>query len=56
VKQTAQLATQKAKYVSESAQRATPGIREWEKSATDSIEAMKQIREQMESIAESIVA
>ncbi len=55
VKQTAQLATQKAKYVSESAQRATQISEIGKKSATESIEAMKQIREQMESIAESIV-
>lgn len=55
VKQTAQLATQKAKYVSESAQRAAQVSDSGKKSAVDSIEAMKQIREQMESIAESIV-
>jgi len=55
VKQTAQLATQKAKYVSESAQRATQISENGKKSAAESIDAMKQIREQMESIAESIV-
>jgi methyl-accepting chemotaxis protein len=55
VKQTAQLATQKAKLVSESAQRATQVSESGRKSAADSIEAMKQIREQMESIADSIV-
>jgi methyl-accepting chemotaxis protein len=55
VKQTAQLATQKAKYVSESAQRAAQVSESGKKSAADSIEGMKQIREQMESIAESIV-
>lgn len=55
VKQTAQLATQKAKYVSESAQRAAQVSESGKKSAADSIDAMKQIREQMESIAESIV-
>jgi methyl-accepting chemotaxis protein len=55
VKQTAQLATQKAKFVAESAQRATQVSESGKKSAADSIEAMKQIREQMESIAESIV-
>jgi methyl-accepting chemotaxis protein len=55
VKQTAQLATQKAKYVSESAQRAAQVSESGRKSAADSIDAMKQIREQMESIAESIV-
>ena len=55
VKQTAQLATQKAKFVSESAQRATQVSESGKRSAADSIDAMKQIREQMESIAESIV-
>jgi methyl-accepting chemotaxis protein len=55
VKQTAQLATQKAKYVSESAQRAALVSENGKKSAIESIDAMKQIREQMESIAESIV-
>jgi methyl-accepting chemotaxis protein len=55
VKQTAQLATQKAKYVSESAQRAAQISENGKKSAIESIDAMKQIREQMESIAESIV-
>jgi methyl-accepting chemotaxis protein len=55
VKQTAQLATQKAKFVSESAQRAAQVSENGKRSAADSIEAMKQIREQMESIAESIV-
>jgi methyl-accepting chemotaxis protein len=55
VKQTAQLSTQKAKFVSESAQRATQVTDSGKKSVAESIEAMKQIREQMESIAESIV-
>jgi methyl-accepting chemotaxis protein len=55
VKQTAQLATKKAKYVAESAQRASQVSDNGKKSAADSIDAMKQIREQMESIAESIV-
>jgi len=55
VKQTAQLATQKAKFVSETAQRATQVSESGKRSAADSIDVMKQIREQMESIAESIV-
>jgi len=55
VKQTAQLSTQKAKFVSESAQRATQVSENGKKSVAESIDAMKQIREQMESIAESIV-
>jgi methyl-accepting chemotaxis protein len=55
VKQTAQLSTQKAKLVSESVQRATQVTESGKKSVAESIDAMKQIREQMESIAESIV-
>ncbi len=55
VKQTAQLSTQKAKFVSESAQRATQVSEGGRKSVGESIEAMKQIREQMGAIAESIV-
>jgi methyl-accepting chemotaxis protein len=55
VKQTAQLATQKAKYVSDSAQRAAQVSENGKKSAIESIDAMKQIREQMASIADSIV-
>ncbi len=55
VKQTAQLATQKAKFVSESAQRAAQVSESGKKSAAESIDVMKKIREQMESIAESIV-
>ncbi len=55
VKQTAQLASQKAKFVSESAQRVTQVSESGKKSVADSVEAMKQIRGQMESIAESIV-
>jgi methyl-accepting chemotaxis protein len=55
VKQTARLAAQKAKYVSENAQIATQVSESGKKSAADSVDAMKKIREQMESIAESIV-
>jgi methyl-accepting chemotaxis protein len=55
VKQTAQLTTQKAKFVSESALRAAQVSEGGKKSVVESIEAMKQIREQTESIAESIV-
>jgi methyl-accepting chemotaxis protein len=55
VKQTAQLATRKAKYVSDSAQRTAQVSENGKKSTIESIDAMKQIREQMESIAESIV-
>jgi methyl-accepting chemotaxis protein len=55
VKQTARLAAQKAKYVSENAQMAMQVSESGKKSAADSVDAMKKIREQMESIAESIV-
>jgi methyl-accepting chemotaxis protein len=55
VKQTAQLSSQKAKYVSETAHKVAQVSQGGKKSAAESIEAMKQIREQMESIAESIV-
>jgi methyl-accepting chemotaxis protein len=55
VKQTAQLSSQKAKYVSETAHKVAQVSQGGKKSAVESIEAMKQIREQMESIAESIV-
>jgi methyl-accepting chemotaxis protein len=55
VKQTAQLSTQKAKSVSDSAQKITLVSETGKKSVSESIEAMKQIREQMEGIAESIV-
>jgi methyl-accepting chemotaxis protein len=55
VKQTAQLSTQKAKYVSESAQKAAQVAQSGKKSVEESVDGMKRIREQMESIAESIV-
>jgi methyl-accepting chemotaxis protein len=55
VKHTAQLSAQKAKYVSDSAQKAAQVAQAGKKAVEDSIEGMKRIREQMESIAESIV-
>jgi len=55
VKQTAQLSSQKAKYVSETAQKVAQVSQGGKKSTAESIDAMKKIREQMESIAESIV-
>ncbi|MCI0530116.1 MAG: methyl-accepting chemotaxis protein, partial [Nitrospira sp.] len=55
VKQTAQVSSQKAKYVSESAQKAAQVSQNGKKSVEVSIEGMNSIREQMESIAESIV-
>ncbi|MDE3021436.1 MAG: CHASE3 domain-containing protein [Pseudomonadota bacterium] len=55
VKQTAQLANQKAKDVSESAQRATQTSLDGKKSVEEAIQGMQTIQEQMESIAESIL-
>jgi methyl-accepting chemotaxis protein len=55
VKQTAQVASQKAKYVSESAQKAAQIGQTGKKAAEASIAGMDRIREQMESIADSIV-
>lgn len=55
VKQTAQVASQKAKYVSESAQRVTQVSAAGRKSVDDTISGMQRIRDQMQSIAESIV-
>jgi len=55
VKQTAQHASQKAKYVSDSAQKASNVSQAGRKSVEDAIQGMHRIREQMGSIAESIV-
>ena len=55
VKQTAQAASQKAKYVSDTAQKATQVGLAGRKSVDASIEGMKRIQSQMESIAESVV-
>lgn len=55
VKQTAQLSAQKAKSVSDAAAKAAQVSESGKKSAVDSVEAMKLIRQQMESIAESTV-
>ena len=55
VKQTAQLSTQKARSVSDSALKITLVSETGKKSVSESIESMRQIREQMEGIAESIV-
>jgi methyl-accepting chemotaxis protein len=55
VKQTAQLSSQKAKYVSESAQKTMQVSQTGKKSVDESIEVMNHIREQMASVAESIV-
>lgn len=55
VKQTAQLASQKAKLVAEGAQKATAVGQTGQKSVDASIEGMRHIQSQMESIAETVV-
>jgi methyl-accepting chemotaxis protein len=55
VKQTAQVSSQKAKYVADSAQKATQIGQTGRKAVEASIDGMKHIRNQMESIAESVV-
>jgi methyl-accepting chemotaxis protein len=55
VKQTAQLSNQKARLVSENAQRSVQVSQTGEKSVEETIDGMNRIREQMESIAGSIV-
>lgn len=55
VKQTAHLSNQKAKAVQESAQKAAAVSETGRKAVADTVEGMGRIREQMESIAESVV-
>jgi methyl-accepting chemotaxis protein len=55
VKQTALVSSQKAKYVSESSQKAAQISQNGKKSVEETIEGMSRIKEQMETIAESIV-
>lgn len=55
VKQTAQHASQKAKHVSDSAQKASNVSQAGRKSVEEALHVMHRIREQMGSIAESIV-
>lgn len=55
VKQTAQVSSEKAKHVFETATRAAQVSQQGTKSSEDSIKVINNIREQMESIAESIV-
>jgi len=55
VKQTAQVSSQKAKYVSETAQKSAQVSQTGKKSVNETVEGMSRIRGQMESIAESIV-
>ena len=54
VKQTAQVASQKAKYVSESAHKSLQVSQVGRKSVEETISGMNRIREQMDSIAETI--
>jgi PAS domain S-box-containing protein len=55
VKQTAIMANQKAQYVAEIAQKTAAASETGKKSVGESIDLMNRIKEQMESIAESIV-
>ncbi len=55
VKQTAQVASQKSKYVADNAQKASQVSEGGKKSVEQTIDGMNHIREQMESIGESIV-
>jgi methyl-accepting chemotaxis protein len=55
VKQTAHQSNQRAKYVQESAQKTAVVSETGRKAVTDTIDGMNHIRDQMESIAESVV-
>jgi methyl-accepting chemotaxis protein len=55
VKQTSQVSSQKARYVSDSAQKTAQVSQAGKKAMDDAVEGMMRIREQMESIAGSIV-
>jgi methyl-accepting chemotaxis protein len=55
VKQTAHVSNQKAKSVSDNAQNATQTAQEGKRSVEATLEGMKRIQAQMESIAESVV-
>jgi methyl-accepting chemotaxis protein len=55
VKQTAQVSSQKARYVSESAQKSAQVSQTGKQSVDEAIGGMTRIRDQMESIADSIV-
>jgi methyl-accepting chemotaxis protein len=56
VKQTSQVASQKAKYVSDTAQRSAQVSKAGKASVDDTIEGMSNIKEQTDSIAQSIVS
>jgi methyl-accepting chemotaxis protein len=55
VRQAVQLSTQKAKYVSDSAQRVSQVSQTGQKAVEETIAGMRHIRDQMESIAQTIV-
>jgi methyl-accepting chemotaxis protein len=55
IKQTSQLASQKVRLVADNAQKSLQVSRQGKKSVEDSVLGMSRIREQMETIAESIV-
>ena len=55
VRQTSQISSQKAKYVSDTAQKVAQVSQDGRKAVEATIEGMSRIREQMESIAQSIV-
>ena len=55
VKQTSEVSSQKARYVSDSAQKTAQASQAGKKAMDDAVEGMMRIREQMESIAGSIV-
>ncbi len=56
VKQTSQVSSQKAKNVSDEAQKAVEVAREGKRSVDETIEGMGGIREQMDAVAESIMS
>jgi methyl-accepting chemotaxis protein len=56
VKQTSQLASQKVRLVADGAQRSLQVSQQGRKSVDDAVQGMNRIREQMETIAESIVS
>jgi methyl-accepting chemotaxis protein len=56
VKQTTQLSAQKSRYVADSAQKALQVSHHGKKSVDDAVQGMSRIREQMETVAGSIVS
>jgi methyl-accepting chemotaxis protein len=56
VKQTSQLSSQKVRFVADNAQKSLQVSQQGKKSVEDAVQGMNRIREQMETIAESIVS